>query len=153
MADAPAGWYPDPSGDITKLRYWDGSAWTDNYTDAAAARQDAQAQPVSTTTTAEGTTVNVYNTSQQVPLNQPAATYEVSESDKTLRMVGFIFNLLGLLSVCWLIVPLAWMIPMTVHSWGIYKGTKPNTVAFGVCDLIFLSLIGGIFLLCTKKDR
>ena len=45
------------------------------------------------------------------------------------------------------------MIPMCVRSWGIYKGTKPNTVAFGVCTLIFLSLIGGILLLISKKDR
>ena len=25
-----AGWYPDPSGDTTKLRYWDGTQWTDH---------------------------------------------------------------------------------------------------------------------------
>jgi hypothetical protein len=31
MADGqiPAGWYPDPAGDATKIRYWDGTAWTD----------------------------------------------------------------------------------------------------------------------------
>jgi hypothetical protein len=30
MADEqiPAGWYPDPAGDTSKIRYWDGSAWT-----------------------------------------------------------------------------------------------------------------------------
>ena len=28
------------------------------------------------------------------------------------------------------IIPLAWMIPMTVHTWGIYQGNKNNTVAF-----------------------
>jgi len=26
--DSPAGWYPDPAGDSTKIRYWNGSAWT-----------------------------------------------------------------------------------------------------------------------------
>ena len=51
------------------------------------------------------------------------------------------------------IIPLAWMIPMTVHSWGIYKGTKDNTVCFGVCTLLFVSLVGGILLLCSKKER
>jgi hypothetical protein len=25
----PAGWYPDPAGDATRIRYWDGQAWTD----------------------------------------------------------------------------------------------------------------------------
>jgi hypothetical protein len=24
-----AGWYPDPAGDATTIRYWDGTAWTD----------------------------------------------------------------------------------------------------------------------------
>ena len=50
------------------------------------------------------------------------------------------------------VIPLAWLIPMTVHSWGIYKGTKPNTVCFGVCTLIFANLIGGILLLVSNKD-
>jgi hypothetical protein len=27
--DIPAGWYPDPAGDTTKIRYWDGQVWTD----------------------------------------------------------------------------------------------------------------------------
>lgn len=31
MANPIAGWYPDPSGDQTKLRWWDGNQWTDNY--------------------------------------------------------------------------------------------------------------------------
>ena len=31
LADAPmAGWYPDPAGG-TRLRWWDGGDWTDNY--------------------------------------------------------------------------------------------------------------------------
>lgn len=34
MANPVAGWYQDPSGDPTKLRWWDGTQWTDNYADA-----------------------------------------------------------------------------------------------------------------------
>ena len=26
----PAGWYPDPTGDATKLRWWDGANWADS---------------------------------------------------------------------------------------------------------------------------
>lgn len=37
-------------------------------------------------------------------------------------------------------LPLAWMSPMTVMSWGIYKGTRANTVAFGVCNLLFMKV-------------
>ena len=51
-----------------------------------------------------------------------------------------------------MLIPLAWMVPMTVITWGIYKGKKRNTTAFGVCTLIFVSLVGGILLLVSKKD-
>jgi len=27
----PAGWYPDPSGDTSRVRYWDGNVWTDQF--------------------------------------------------------------------------------------------------------------------------
>lgn len=81
------------------------------------------------------------------------ATYQVSEKDKTLRLINFIFCIVSLVATCWAIIPLAWMIPMTVHSWGIYKGTKANTTAFGVCTLIFVTLVGGILLLCSEKDE
>ena len=35
----PAGWYPDPSGDTTKMRYWDGNAWTNDFQDIQAGAQ------------------------------------------------------------------------------------------------------------------
>lgn len=79
--------------------------------------------------------------------------YEMSDSDRTLRLVAFILNVILTVCMAMFIIPLAWMIPMTVHSWGIYKGKKPNTVAFGVCTLLFLSLISGILLLVSKKDQ
>ena len=30
MTNAQPGWYPDPAGDTGKLRYWDGTQWTDH---------------------------------------------------------------------------------------------------------------------------
>jgi len=74
------------------------------------------------------------------------------ETDEILRLIAFIFNVITLASVGWLIIPLAWMIPMTVISWGIYKGTKKNTVAFGVCTAIFFNLVSGVLLLVSTKD-
>lgn len=96
--------------------------------------------------------VNV--TVEQAPA-QPVErmTYYVSDSDKTLRLVAFIFMVISLVGTCWLILPLAWMIPMTVISWGIYKGTKPNSTAFGVCTLLFASLVAGICLLISTKNK
>lgn len=82
-----------------------------------------------------------------------APVYVVDDSDKTLRMVAFVFCLISTLISAFAILPLIWMIPMTVHCWGIYKGTKPNTVLFGVCTLIFCSLVSGILLLISNKDQ
>ena len=90
---------------------------------------------------------------QPVAPAAPAALYPMTDTDRNLRLVALIFCILSLVGSCWLIIPLAWMIPMSVISWGIYKGTKANTVAFGVCTLIFCSLVAGILLLCSNKDR
>lgn len=84
---------------------------------------------------------------------QPLQLYPMTDADRNLRLVAFIFNILSLLLSSVAIIPLAWMIPMCVISWGIYKGTKANTVAFDVCTLIFVSVVGGILLLCSRKDR
>ena len=81
------------------------------------------------------------------------AIYPMTESDRTLRLINFILCVISCVCFGWTIIPLAWMIPMTVISWGIYKGKKRNTVAFGVCTLIFVDLIGGILLLCSHKDE
>lgn len=80
------------------------------------------------------------------PVGSAPSAYYVSDQDKTLRLIAFIFNIISLITLCWLI-------PMCVISWGIYKGTKANTVAFGVCTLIFSSLVAGILLLISAKDR
>lgn len=149
MTEQQAGWYADPSGDATKLRYWDGTQWTNDY---AAAQPQAQPQP------ATGVSYGASATEQfgeQQALSQPAyvqAQPVQSSSDQTLRLAAFILCIISLVGCCWLIIPLAWMIPMSVRCWGIYKGTKPNTTAFGVCTLIFFSLVGGILLLVSKKD-
>lgn len=140
MANAEAGWYPDPSGDITKLRYWDGIQWTEHF---------SAAQPVANRGSG-------YNAPSYVQPTYGQAYYPTAQSasgtDRTFALVAFIFCLLSTISVGWLLIPLAWMVPMTVHCWGIYKGEKPNTVGFGVCTLIFLSIVGGICLLVGKKD-
>ncbi len=186
MENPQAGWYPDTSGDATKLRYWDGNQWTDNYMDApqgtventttpnAGAQYAAtyQTQPPAPGATGAAATTpgaagaSTPNSTQQ-PYAQPgqpvyaqpvyvqpnAPAYEMDKDDQTLRLIAFIFALLSTISVCWLLIPLAWMIPMTVMTYQIYKGKRPNTTAFGVLSLIFLSLVSGILLLVSNKNE
>ena len=103
---------------------------------------------------------NPYQNAYQTPYGQPAyqaaydgAIYPMSDSDRTLRLINFILCLVSTITCALLIIPLAWMLPMTIISWGIYKGKKRNTTAFGVCTLLFVNLIGGILLLCSHKDQ
>ena len=63
--------------------------------------------------------------------------------DRNLRLAAFILNIISMVALEWTLLPLAWIIPMTVMSWGIYKGARANTVAFGVCNLLFVNTIGG----------
>ena len=37
MTDLQAGWYADPAGDVSKLRYWDGTQWTNDVADSGIA--------------------------------------------------------------------------------------------------------------------
>ncbi len=83
----------------------------------------------------------------------PETTYAMTSTDEALRLANFVLCVISCVALGAAIVPLAWTIPMTVHSWGIYKGKKPNTIAFGVCTLIFVNVIGGILLLVSNKDR
>lgn len=180
-----AGWYADPAGDATKLRYWDGTKWTDSCMDAAAAQTAPVGQPTQpvaqpTAQPVEQPTqptqpVQPTQPTQPVQPTQPQSAaipqpdytqgyvnyadmplYYVSPQDSTLRLVAFILALLSTISYSWCIVTLAWMIPMTVMTWGIYKGKRPNTVAFGVCSLLFLffpGFVSGILLLVSNKDE
>lgn len=195
-----AGWYADPAGDATKLRYWDGAKWTDSVMDAPAPSAAQAAQTGSTTQPPQPTaaydaaygqptpggipptgipvtppadatqqpyatpgvgaapqaqqpTVNVNYTQTTYANYADAPLYYVSQQDATLRLVAFILALISTITAGFMIIPLAWMIPMTVMTWGIYKGKRPNTVAFGVCSLIFLNVVGGILLLVSTKDE
>ena len=94
-----------------------------------------------------------YVSEQPQPVYAQATTYPTTSQDETLRLINFILCILSCIALCWAVIPLAWTIPMTVHSWGIYKGTKPNTTTFGVCTLIFVNVIGGILLLVSNKDK
>lgn len=147
MSEPLAGWYPNPSGDPTLLRYWNGEQWTDDYTRAPGSE-----------TQAGGYTAPAYQQPAPNPGYYPQAG--ASDNDRTLRLVAFIFCIISLSSLVLAIlptfflslIPLAWTIPMSVICWGIYKGTKRNTVAFGVCMLLFVNLIAGILLLASRKD-
>ena len=74
---AVAGWYPDPEGDTSRLRYWDGTQWTDNYTPipTAAPAEDPQvaqaaaytAQPTPAAPVTSDTSYQVFDSEHFAP--------------------------------------------------------------------------------------
>lgn len=91
---------------------------------------------------------------------QPTASPRSTNADEILRLIAFILNIIsaifvGTMGLAWLplLIALAWMVPMTVHSWGIYQGKVNNTVVFGVCTLLFCNVVSGILLLVSTKDQ
>ena len=169
--DADSGWEPARSGDQaaadTNVAAAYGATTSTNASQAQAGYAD-----VSGYSNASAGDQAYWQGQMQMPPQQPyqdggqqdwgqagagydadGAIYPMTESDRTLRLINFILCVISCVFFGWAIIPLAWMIPMTVISWGIYKGKKANTVAFGVCNLIFLDLISGILLLCSKKEE
>jgi len=100
---------------------------------------------------------------QQQPQPQPQPQYQQPapqpQSKNTTLLVAFIFNIISLagtlfatIGTGFAVVAYAWEIPMTIYLYKVYQGQKPNTTAFGVCELLFVSLVAGILLLVSKKD-
>lgn len=93
MANPVAGWYQDPSGDPTKLRWWDGTQWTDNYADAQPVSQPAAQQPYQQTPYQDPSAQPTYAQTQYTQ------TQTVNSTDQTLRLIAFILCILSAVSV------------------------------------------------------
>lgn len=112
----------------------------------------APAPAYTTAQNANAMSVATYPSAPQMQLYMfPEAIYPMTQKDRDYRMWAFILNIVTTCLCAWALLPLAWMIPTTVHSWKVYKGTAQNTTAFSVLDLIFTNLISGILLLCTDN--
>ena len=102
MADQQAGWYPDPAGDASKLRYWDGAQWTNDFTDVPAG-----AQPVAEPVQPAAQPVQPYQpqvVAQETPYATPAggqAGYsqpymQPVQKSNTLAIVALVCGIVGL---------------------------------------------------------
>ncbi len=96
-----------------------------------------------------------YANAYQLQPEIPGETYVMRHSDTwdTLYLIAFILSLISTVFLGLLLIPLAWMIPMTVHLWGIYKGKKAPSTAFSVCTLLFLNLVAGILMLVADSKE
>lgn len=81
------------------------------------------------------------------------ATQIKAENDDTMSIVIKAFLILGCISQGWLLIPLAWCIPITVKIFNCLKNGTPISTGMKVCTLIFVSLVAGICLLCMDDNK
>lgn len=84
--------------------------------------------------------------------NQSKSTSNTQDGS-VLLLIAFIFNVIATVLISWTLIPLAWMIPMTIHSWRLYKGTRENTMTFGICSLLFMGVISGVLSLIDLSNN
>ncbi len=73
-------------------------------------------------------------------------------NDDTMVTVVKIFMILGCISQGWLLIPLAWCLPITISVFHKFRDGQPIGTGLKVCSMLFVSLIGGICLLCMNES-
>lgn len=75
--------------------------------------------------------------------------YEVVEM---YEQMGYNFSFLPLFSII-VLIPLIWIIPMTIHYCKMVNIKQNVCLAFKICTLIFVNFIAGILMLCDTSDN
>ncbi len=76
-----------------------------------------------------------------------------SSGNDGLAVASKIFLILGCVAQGWLLLPLAWCLPIAISICNKMKNNEPVGVGLKVCALLFVNLIGGILLLCRSDDK
>ena len=78
----------------------------------------------------------------------PSHVHRYSNGTDGLAVASKIFLVLGCIAQCWLILPLAWCLPITIALWSKMNNNYPVSTGLKVCALLFVNTIAGILLLC-----
>ncbi len=87
---------------------------------------------------------------QQPYGQQPYAQQPYVKQPSGLSTAAKILMIIGTVVMGIYIIPLAWCIPMTISYCNKLKYNQPISTGFKVCCLLFVSMIGGILMLCDK---
>ena len=70
-----------------------------------------------------------------------------------LAIAAKIFLIIGTIAQGWLLLPLAWCLPITISVCNKMKRNEPVGTGLKICSLLFVNTIGGILLLCRSDDK
>ena len=88
---------------------------------------------------------------RKVETASPSETHE--NNDDTINTIIKVFLIVGCVLQGWLILPLAWCIPITVSIFNSLRNKTPINTEMKVCALLFVNFVAGICLLCINNDR
>lgn len=101
--------------------------------------------------------VEIYQQQFNSSMNgQPQPIYQQttqgSKSETGITIATKIFMIIGavVMVISTSLIGLAWCIPMCIYYFNRVKNGQPIGTGFKVCSLLFVSLIGGILMLCDK---
>ena len=73
-----------------------------------------------------------------------------SEKSNTLQTIAKVFMIIGTVAMGWMIIPLAWCLPLTISYCNKIKNGEEITTGFKVACLLCVNTIAGILMLCDK---
>ena len=85
--------------------------------------------------------------------SSPKAKTSSGCSSNTLGLVAKILMIISTVICGLYLIPLAWMLPMTICLSKKLKNNQPISVGFKICILLFVNTISGILLLCMKDEN
>ncbi len=74
------------------------------------------------------------------------------DTNDTLSVVVKVFLIISCISQGFMILPLAWCLPITIVIFNRFRDKRPVGTGLKVCTLLFVNLIAGICLLCMNDD-
>lgn len=102
-------------------------------------------------------TSNFSNVNQQNFNNINKEEHERQKKKEQINLlvkeIAFVFMILS--CICWgfIIIPLFWMIPMTIHYYNnCIKLKRPTTMFFKVCTLLFCNIISGLIMIFGEQN-
>ena len=80
------------------------------------------------------------------------AVVSTSNNDDTMDTVIKVFLIIGCVFQGWMILPLAWCLPITISIFKSLRDGTPISTGMKICTLLFVNLVAGVCLLCRHDD-
>ena len=85
-----------------------------------------------------------------------SSSKSASEAQTGLDLAVKIFMVLSTVAFGFLLFPLIWMVPMTIHAFHKADNNEEYGIGFSVCSLIFVDVVAGILMIIRdtyKTDK